>query len=116
MPFEFDRADAASECWTRDSRERHRRAARPGRRDASCSTCGSGRARRSTSLIAGKTGSGKSTLLHALITNLALWYSPDEVELYLIDFKKGVEFKTYADARAAARPRRSRSRASASSA
>src|SRR5205807_2294376 len=33
---------------------------------------------------------------HALITNLALHYGPDEVELYLIDFKKGVEFKTYA--------------------
>src|SRR5205085_12267728 len=47
-------------------------------------------------LIAGKTGSGKSTLLHALITNLSLLYSPDEVELYLIDFKKGVEFKMYA--------------------
>jgi hypothetical protein len=47
-------------------------------------------------LVAGKTGSGKSTLLHALITNMALLYSPDEVELYLIDFKKGVEFKTYA--------------------
>ncbi|QOV91626.1 FtsK/SpoIIIE domain-containing protein [Humisphaera borealis] len=47
-------------------------------------------------LIAGKTGSGKSTLLHALVTNLALWYSPNEVEFYLIDFKKGVEFKTYA--------------------
>lgn len=47
-------------------------------------------------LVAGKTGSGKSTLLHALITNLALTYSPDEIELYLIDFKKGVEFKTYA--------------------
>src|SRR5207302_748313 len=47
-------------------------------------------------LIAGKTGSGKSTLLHALIINLALHYSPDEVEFYLIDFKKGVEFKTYA--------------------
>jgi hypothetical protein len=47
-------------------------------------------------LIAGKTGSGKSTLLHALITNLAMWYAPEEVELYLIDFKKGVEFKTYA--------------------
>jgi S-DNA-T family DNA segregation ATPase FtsK/SpoIIIE len=47
-------------------------------------------------LVAGKTGSGKSTLLHTLITNLALAYSPDEVELYLIDFKKGVEFKTYA--------------------
>ncbi|MCS6852979.1 MAG: FtsK/SpoIIIE domain-containing protein, partial [Gemmataceae bacterium] len=47
-------------------------------------------------LIAGKTGSGKSTLLHVLITNLSLLYSPDEVELYLIDFKKGVEFKQYA--------------------
>jgi DNA segregation ATPase FtsK/SpoIIIE-like protein len=47
-------------------------------------------------LIAGKTGSGKSTLLHALISNLALLYSPEEVELYLVDFKKGVEFKTYA--------------------
>lgn len=47
-------------------------------------------------LIAGKTGSGKSTLLHVLITNLALHYAPDQVELYLIDFKKGVEFKTYA--------------------
>jgi len=46
-------------------------------------------------LIAGKTGSGKSTLLHVIVTNLALWYSPDQVELYLIDFKKGVEFKTY---------------------
>ena len=47
-------------------------------------------------LIAGKTGSGKSTLLHALITNMACWYSPDEVEFWLVDFKKGVEFKTYA--------------------
>jgi len=47
-------------------------------------------------LVAGKTGSGKSTLLHALITNLALTFNPAEIELYLIDFKKGVEFKTYA--------------------
>ena len=47
-------------------------------------------------LIAGRTGSGKSTLMHALITNLALCYSPDEIDLYLIDFKKGVEFKVYA--------------------
>src|SRR5688500_8490491 len=45
--------------------------------------------------MAGKTGSGKSTLMHAIITNLAMWYSPDEIELYLVDFKKGVEFKTY---------------------
>lgn len=46
-------------------------------------------------LVSGKTGSGKSTLLHVLITNLALRYTPDEIELYLIDFKKGVEFKAY---------------------
>jgi DNA segregation ATPase FtsK/SpoIIIE, S-DNA-T family len=47
-------------------------------------------------LIAGKTGSGKSTLFHVMITNLALWCRPDQVEFYLIDFKKGVEFKCYA--------------------
>lgn len=47
-------------------------------------------------LISGKTGSGKSTLLHAMITNMAIHYSPHEVEFYLIDFKKGVEFKPYA--------------------
>ncbi|MCW8130072.1 MAG: ATP-binding protein [Planctomycetota bacterium] len=46
-------------------------------------------------LIAGRTGSGKSTLFHAMITNTALWYSPKEVEFYMIDFKKGVEFKAY---------------------
>lgn len=46
-------------------------------------------------LIAGKTGSGKTTLLHVLITNLALTYSPDEIELYLVDFKT-VGFTPYA--------------------
>ncbi len=55
-----------------------------------------GRGTAQHALISGKTGSGKSTLLHALITNLALRYSPRELELYLVDFKKGVEFKTYA--------------------
>ena len=47
-------------------------------------------------LVAGKTGSGKSTFLHIVVTNLALHYSPDEIEFWLIDFKKGVEFRTYA--------------------
>ena len=31
-----------------------------------------------------------------MITNLALWCSPEQVEFYLVDFKKGVEFKCYA--------------------
>ena len=47
-------------------------------------------------LVAGKTGSGKSTFLHALVTSAAMHYSPDEIEFYLVDFKKGVEFKSYA--------------------
>lgn len=55
-----------------------------------------GQGTRQHGLVAGKTGSGKSTLFHVIITNLALWCSPDQVEFYLVDFKKGVEFKTYA--------------------
>ncbi len=55
-----------------------------------------GRGTAQHALIAGRTGSGKSTLLHALIVSGALWHSPDELEMYLVDFKKGVEFKTYA--------------------
>ncbi|MBM4048764.1 MAG: DUF87 domain-containing protein, partial [Planctomycetes bacterium] len=47
-------------------------------------------------LVSGKTGSGKSTLFHVLITNLSLWFSPREVQFYLVDFKKGVEFKRFA--------------------
>ncbi len=56
-----------------------------------------GKATRQHALIAGKTGSGKSTLFHVMITNLALWCSPEQVEFYLVDFKKGVEFKSYAN-------------------
>jgi S-DNA-T family DNA segregation ATPase FtsK/SpoIIIE len=56
-----------------------------------------GKGTRQHALFAGKTGSGKSTLFHVIITNLALHCSPDEVEFYLIDFKKGVEFKCYAE-------------------
>ena len=55
-----------------------------------------GKGTRQHALIAGKTGSGKSTLFHVLITNLSLWCSPEQVEFYLVDFKKGVEFKCYA--------------------
>ncbi len=56
-----------------------------------------GKGTRQHALFAGKTGSGKSTLFHVIITNLALTCSPDQVQFYLIDFKKGVEFKCYAN-------------------
>jgi hypothetical protein len=46
-------------------------------------------------LIGGAIGSGKSNLLHVLITQLALRYSPEELEMYLVDFKEGVEFQDY---------------------
>ena len=58
-----------------------------------------GKGTRQHALFAGKTGSGKSTLFHVIITNLALACSPEQVEFYLIDFKKGVEFKCYASKR-----------------
>lgn len=58
-----------------------------------------GKGTRQHALFAGKTGSGKSTLFHVIITNLALSCSPEQVEFYLIDFKKGVEFKCYASRR-----------------
>ncbi len=58
-----------------------------------------GRGTRQHALISGKTGSGKSNLLHVIVTNLSLWCSPAEIEFYLVDFKKGVEFKAYAAAR-----------------
>jgi len=50
-------------------------------------------------LIIGGTGSGKSSLMHVLITALAGTYSPEELQLYLIDLKGGVEFKRYATSR-----------------
>jgi len=48
-------------------------------------------------LIAGKTGSGKSNLLNVIIMSLCLRYSTEELLLYLIDFKEGVEFQIYAE-------------------
>ena len=46
-------------------------------------------------LIAGATGSGKSTLLHTIIMSAITRYSPNQLHLYLMDFKSGTEFKVY---------------------
>ena len=48
-------------------------------------------------LLVGRQGSGKTTLLHTFIAGVTSIYSPAEIELYLIDFKEGVEFKMYAE-------------------
>jgi energy-coupling factor transporter ATP-binding protein EcfA2 len=93
VPFEH-LVPSADEWWAADSR---------GGIDAPLGRAGAtklqhirlGRGTSQHVVVAGKTGSGKSTLWHVLITSLAMRYSPEELELYLIDFKKGVEFKTY---------------------
>ncbi|MEU8222553.1 FtsK/SpoIIIE domain-containing protein [Kribbella sp. NPDC048915] len=43
-------------------------------------------------LVGGAVGQGKSNLLLVLIHGLAARYSPDDLEMYLLDFKHGVEF------------------------
>ncbi len=94
VPFEFI-APSPEEWWQGDTGKGIRSAlGRAGATKLQYMQLGRGTSQHV--LVAGKTGSGKSTLLHALVTNLALLYSPDQIELYLIDFKKGVEFKTYA--------------------
>jgi len=48
-------------------------------------------------IIGGRTGSGKSVLIKGLITSLCERYSPAELELYLVDFKGGVEFRVFSE-------------------
>jgi DNA segregation ATPase FtsK/SpoIIIE, S-DNA-T family len=50
-------------------------------------------------LLGGRPGAGKSVWLHAVIASLCQRYSPEELSLYLVDFKEGVEFKAYAAGR-----------------
>ncbi len=97
VPFEVV-APTPEEFWTESTAEEIR--VPLGRTGASkLQYLSLGRGTRQHALISGKTGSGKSNLLHVLVTNLALRCSPDELEFYLVDFKKGVEFKAYATAR-----------------
>ncbi|MBX3087332.1 MAG: hypothetical protein KF742_02485 [Cryobacterium sp.] len=46
-------------------------------------------------LIGGATGTGKSNLLMAIIYSLAVKYGPDQLSMYLLDFKQGLEFKQF---------------------
>src|SRR5439155_5737549 len=87
-------APADPDLWSEDTTEELR--VRIGRSGATkLQYLAIGKGTRQHALIAGKTGSGKSTLFHVIITNLALWCSPEQVEFYVVDFKTGVEFKVY---------------------
>lgn len=46
-------------------------------------------------LVGGRTGSGKTVFLLDLLYSLAARYSPDELALYLLDFKEGVSFTEF---------------------
>lgn len=46
-------------------------------------------------LIGGAVGQGKSNLLLDIVYAMSAKYSPDEVELHLLDFKQGLEFKAF---------------------
>lgn len=48
-------------------------------------------------LVAGQTGSGKSSLLHTIIMSSLIKYPADQLQIFLVDFKRGVEFKIYAN-------------------
>ena len=48
-------------------------------------------------LISGVTGSGKSTLLKTMIVAAMMKYSPEDLNLYLVDFKEGVEFAAFSE-------------------
>lgn len=50
-------------------------------------------------LIGGPSGSGKTNFLFALIGSLTARYSPNELALYLLDFKEGVSFAGLAPGR-----------------
>jgi len=49
-------------------------------------------------LIAGQTGSGKSVLLASIITSLQLFYTPKDIEFYLVD-PKMVELTVFEDSK-----------------
>lgn len=46
-------------------------------------------------MLGAMTGAGKSNLYHVFISGLAIRYSPEELRMYLIDGKDGVEFQPY---------------------
>lgn len=50
---------------------------------------------RHNALITGAVGQGKSNLISVILHSLCLRYAPEELELYLLDFKEGVSLKPF---------------------
>ena len=48
-------------------------------------------------LVGGAVGTGKTNLLHAIILQCLANYSPEELQLSLLDYKNGTEFNVYSE-------------------
>ena len=52
---------------------------------------------RHNAIITGAVGQGKSNLISMIIHSLCHRYSPNELQMFLLDFKEGVTFKTFSN-------------------
>ena len=52
---------------------------------------------RHNALVTGAVGQGKSNLISVIVHSLCHRYSPEELELYLLDFKEGVTLQRFTD-------------------
>lgn len=86
---------AESDIWSRSSIDSIRIPYGLDGRGACVEFVISSRMAQNSAVVVGASGTGKSKFLHSLILSAALHYSPDELEMYLLDFS-GVEFNTYA--------------------
>jgi len=114
VPFE-QIAPAEAQVWTEENQQRTARPYRSDRSDQAPSTWPSAKGTRQHGFDRRqKPAPAKSTLFHVIITNLALWCSPEQVEFYLVDFKKKASSSSATVPNACRMPESSPSRATAS--
>jgi len=86
----FERVQPLDARWTESSAERLRFSLGLAGPSSVEITLGDEKEQRHNILVTGAVGQGKSNVLKVIIHSLAQRYSPDELELYLLDFKEGV--------------------------
>lgn len=86
----FEHVQPLESKWTENSAERLRFSLGIAGPDVAEVTLGDREDQRHNILVTGAVGQGKSNLLKIIIHSLAQRYSPDELELYLLDYKEGV--------------------------
>lgn len=92
----FDDVQQTTARWTQSSTDGLRFAIGRSGQHVTEITLGDEREQRHNALITGAVGQGKSNLLKVVIHSLGQRYSPDELEMYLLDFKEGVTLYPFA--------------------